>query len=94
VASALLLAGIVSIALRTRKRTVTSGAAGMIGSIVEVVSLADSTEREAWVRVEGELWRAVSDVPLRPGQKVRVTARKGLVLSVASAEAQQGAHRE
>jgi membrane-bound serine protease (ClpP class) len=94
VASALLLAGTIGIALKTRKRAVTSGAAGMIGSVVEVVRVADGAEREGWVRVEGELWRAISDVSLRPGQKVRVMARNGLVLAVASTETQQGAHKE
>lgn len=87
-ASALLVGGTVSIALKTRKRPIRSGAAGMIGSIVEVVNVADDAKRKGWVRIEGELWHAVSDAPLRPTQKVKVVARKGLELTVAPIETQ------
>jgi len=87
-ACALLVAGTVGIALKTRKRAVSSGAATMIDSIVEVVSVADNAEHEGWVRLEGELWHAVSDVPLRRAQKVKVVARKGLVLTVVPMETQ------
>jgi len=90
VTSALLVAGTVGVALKTRKRAVTSGAAGMIGSIVDVVSVAEGAEREGWVRIEGELWRAVSDVPLRRAQKVKVVAREGLAVAVVPMEPQQG----
>jgi membrane-bound serine protease (ClpP class) len=35
------------------------------------------------VRVHSEQWRARSAEPLKQGQRVRVTARDGLVLTVA-----------
>jgi len=43
--------------------------------------------KEGWVIVEGERWRARSDKPLSPGEKVRVVEVDGLVLVVKSAKA-------
>ena len=37
---------------------------------------------DGWARVRSEQWRVQSKVPLRQGQRVRVTARTGLVLVV------------
>lgn len=45
------------------------------------------TGREGWVIVEGERWRARSDKPLNPGEKVRVIEVDGLVLIVKQAKA-------
>ncbi|WP_411816844.1 NfeD family protein [Hyphococcus sp. DH-69] len=42
--------------------------------------------REGWVIVEGERWRARSDKPLSPGDKVRVIEIEGLVLVVKQAK--------
>ena len=35
-----------------------------------------------WARIRSEQWRVQSQVPLKQGQDVRVTARNGLVLTV------------
>lgn len=43
--------------------------------------------KEGWVIVEGERWRARSDKPLSPGDKVRVVEIDGLVLVVKQARA-------
>ncbi len=43
--------------------------------------------KEGWVIVEGERWRARSDKPLSPGDKVRVVEVDGLVLVVKQAKA-------
>ena len=43
--------------------------------------------KEGWVIVEGERWRARSDRPLAPGDKVRVVEIDGLVLIVKQAKA-------
>ncbi len=43
--------------------------------------------KEGWVIVEGERWRARSDKPLSPGDKVRVIEVDGLVLIVKQAKA-------
>lgn len=80
VLSALLIALLVGVALKTRRRAVRSGAAGMIGAVAEML---DDAQGEGWVQLGGETWRVVSDMPLRRAQKVRVVARKGLVLKVA-----------
>ncbi|MEO1014565.1 MAG: nodulation protein NfeD [Pseudomonadota bacterium] len=42
---------------------------------------------EGWVIVEGERWRARSDKPLKPGDKIRVIDVDGLVLVVRQAKA-------
>ena len=79
IVSALLLAGMVGIALKTRRRAVVVGPGDLIGSIAE---MQESTQREGWALLRGETWRVVSNTPLQRGQKVRVVARNGLVLEV------------
>ncbi|MDP3842283.1 MAG: nodulation protein NfeD [Oxalobacteraceae bacterium] len=79
VVSALLLAAMVGVVLKTRRRAVVSGPADLIGSIAEV---QQATQHEGWARLRGETWRVVSDAPLQAAQKVRVVARNGLVLQV------------
>lgn len=88
--SALLVFGVARVAVKTRKRAVTSGAAGMIGQVVPVEDVAAGTGHEGWVRIEGERWHAVSAVPLRQAQSVRVLARRGLNLTVAPVDESQG----
>jgi membrane-bound serine protease (ClpP class) len=41
----------------------------------------------AWARVHGERWQVTSATPLTPGHTVRVTARRGLMLTVVPADA-------
>ena len=82
VTSALLLGGTARLALATRRRPVTSGAAGMIGAVVRVENVAPHDVHAGWVRIEGELWQAVSTRPLSRSHAVRVVGRKGLTLDV------------
>lgn len=79
VTSALLLATIAGIALKTRHRAIQIGPGDLIGSVAEVMH---ATQKESWVHLRGETWRATSKTPLRQAQKVRVVARNGLVLEV------------
>lgn len=44
--------------------------------------------KEGWVIIEGERWRARSDKPLEPGDKVKVVDVDGLVVIVKQAKAQ------
>ena len=81
VTSALLLAATTTVALNTRRRKRVSGLDDMVGSTAEVAAVADAPH-EAWVRLRGETWRVVSSVALQPRQKVRVVARRGLLLEV------------
>ena len=85
VASALLLFATARLALRTRRRPVARGAAGLVGLLATGGRVGQVRGHEAWVRVEGELWRAVSSTVLRPEQTVRVVGRSGLTLEVVPA---------
>jgi membrane-bound serine protease (ClpP class) len=51
----------------------------LLGAAGEV--LADF-QGEGWARVQGETWRVKSAVPLKAGDRVRVTAVDGLVLQI------------
>ena len=73
------LAGIVWMALRSRRHPVVSGREQMIGAVGRVVADFD---REGFVHVHGEQWQAVTDTPLTHGQRVAVTGMQGLVLRV------------
>ncbi|MFL9865353.1 nodulation protein NfeD [Paraburkholderia fungorum] len=46
-----------------------------------------------WAQVQGERWRVSSTAPVAAGHAVRVTARRGLTLTVVPAEAQQQGER-
>ena len=83
VLSALLLATMAGMALKTRRRKVVSGPDDLIGSVAEV--LQATTHHEGWVRLHGEIWRATSSAPLQVAQKVRILARDGSLLQVAPA---------
>jgi membrane-bound serine protease (ClpP class) len=71
--------GTAYLALKSRRQPVVTGREDMKGA--EAVALEDF-EREGWVRVHGERWRARSAVPLRRGERARVTAISGLMLNV------------
>ena len=43
--------------------------------------------KEGWVIIEGERWRARSDKPLQPGDRIRVVEVDGLVVVVKQAKA-------
>jgi membrane-bound serine protease (ClpP class) len=76
---ALVLLAIVSFAVRARRRPVVSGIEGLTREIAEAV---EDFEREGLVRVHGELWSAVSTVPVRAGQRLRIRGVDGLVIRV------------
>jgi membrane-bound serine protease (ClpP class) len=78
-ASALLIFGLVGVALKTRRRAPYGGPDALIGSIAEVVD-------DGWVQIQGENWHVSSSVPLQRTQKVRVIGRDGLILQVAPLE--------
>jgi membrane-bound serine protease (ClpP class) len=78
-AGALVLVGIVSFAVRARRRPVVSGAEGLMLEHAEAV---ESFERQGRVRVHGEIWTAVSRVPVREGQRLRILRVDGLTLEV------------
>jgi membrane-bound serine protease (ClpP class) len=67
------------VAVRARRRPVVTGHEELIGSVGVVLEDAAS---EGWARIRSEQWHVQSPVPLKRGQEVQVTARKGLVLTV------------
>ncbi|MFO1431237.1 MAG: nodulation protein NfeD [Candidatus Competibacteraceae bacterium] len=80
-ASTVLFIGLGNMLLRQRRRPVVTGAEELLGA--GAVALEDfSGTGRVWVHSES--WQAHSDRPLRKGERVRVTGRKGLVLQVQS----------
>jgi membrane-bound serine protease (ClpP class) len=93
VASALLLVGTARLALATRRRPVTSGAAALIGATARVETVAPDGGHQGWIRIEGELWHAACALPLSRSQTVKVVGRKGLMLEVVPVDPAQGGNR-
>jgi membrane-bound serine protease (ClpP class) len=82
VISALCLVALVGVALKSRKRLLVSGDAGLVGSLTTIIRLQADDPLGGWVQLQGEQWQVLSQAPLRPGQRVRVVARHGLRLEV------------
>jgi membrane protein implicated in regulation of membrane protease activity len=59
----------------TQRRRPEVGVEALVGADGEMTD-------PGWVSVNGELWRARSDVPLHAGERVRVRAVEGLTLLV------------
>ncbi len=74
------LLGMMIMLVRMRQRPVVSGRESMIGASAEVL---EDFETQGAVFVHGERWSARSAVPLKRGDRVRVTAVDGLQLQVA-----------
>jgi len=83
VAGALLMVTVLGMALKSRTRPVVSGAEELIGA--EGVAL-EAFEGQGSVRLHGEVWAARSAGTVAKGQRVRVSARHGLVLEVSATE--------
>ncbi len=85
---------VAGMALKARRRPVVSGREALAGAEGEAVEhfRQGLYGHEGRVRVQGELWEARCPVPLRPGQRVLVRGRDGLVLEVEPAPA--GAREE
>lgn len=77
--SAAFFGTVVTLAVRSQLRKPATGAEGLIGEVGE--AMLDFTGRGK-VFVVGETWDAVSSVPVRKGEKVRVEGREGMVLVV------------
>jgi membrane-bound serine protease (ClpP class) len=77
--NALLIVGVLGMALRVRRRRVVTGAEQLVGMQGQVVEWRGGHGR---VRVHGEVWSANAAGPLAPGARVRVDGRDGLTLRV------------
>ena len=62
-----------------RKRRSVCGVSGMLGKVGKVKQW---NKNEGKVFVNGELWKAVSEVPLLPGDRVVIQKVEGLTLKV------------
>ena len=65
--------------IKNRKKRSVCGVTGMLGKVAKVKQWQKT---EGHVFVNGELWRAVSDVPLLPGDKAIIQNVEGLTLRV------------
>ena len=69
----------VGLALRARKRKVTTGGRGLMG---EVGVARTALKPEGDVFIHGEIWKAEADQPIKKGEKVVVTGVEHLTLKV------------
>lgn len=73
----------VAIALRAAVRAAKGGVATGSDALLRAGAVVLSwTDGQGYVHAQGEDWRARSDAPLVPGQRVRIAARDGLTLTV------------
>jgi membrane-bound serine protease (ClpP class) len=79
VATAVFVFAVASAAMRARRRPVVTGVEQMVGSVAVMLSDAHA---DGWAHVNGEQWRVRTHEPLHKGQRVRVTGKEGLVLTV------------
>ncbi|MGQ9425811.1 NfeD family protein [Gilvimarinus sp. F26214L] len=78
-ASVGMLVFVLGMLFKSRQHAVVSGAESLIGAVGTVEQVG---ARGPLVRVQGELWHVRSDLPLRPGDRVKVRALRDLVLTV------------
>jgi membrane-bound serine protease (ClpP class) len=86
-AGALLLLAIVSFAVRARRRPVVTGVEALARETAEAL---EDFVREGRVSVLGETWTAVSDAPVRAGQRLKIRKVDGLTLEVEPAPTPKG----
>jgi len=79
------------LALAAHRRPPVTGKEGLVGAHGEARD-AIASGTPGYVRVRGELWRAISRAPVEPGQAIRVLDINGLTLDVepVTASARQG----
>lgn len=76
-ASAGFLIFVLGMLVRASRRPVVSGREELVGAAGEAL---EDLQGEGWARVHGERWRVRCAVPLKRGERLRVTAIHGLVL--------------
>jgi membrane-bound serine protease (ClpP class) len=79
----LITAFLMSIAVRARRNKIVTGEQGLIGEVgIAQTSLSSAPSPAGKVFVHGELWDAVSAVPVSAGEQVLVRHVEGLTLQV------------
>ncbi|MBY0273526.1 MAG: nodulation protein NfeD [Alphaproteobacteria bacterium] len=71
--------GVIGFAIQARKRKVVSGKEALPSTIAIV---QEDFKTKGWVRVEGELWKARTTIPLQKGEEVQIIKCEGLELTV------------
>jgi membrane-bound serine protease (ClpP class) len=66
--------------LRAQRLPVRAGTETMLGKAAPALTQIDTNNGKIFV--EGELWNAVSDTPIQPGQPAEIVAIDGLTLKV------------
>ncbi len=79
VATAAMVILVLNLLLKSRKQAPVSGPSTLEGETAEVADIHQGTPR---VLLQGEMWQVHSDVPLQPGDRVRVKQARGLILEV------------
>ena len=74
-----LFAIVLVMALKARKRPVVSGQEELVGAIAEATQ---DFEQQGYVHLHGESWNAVSQTPVKKGDKMKVTRLDGLTVHV------------
>lgn len=69
----------IGMAVRTHRKKPATGKEGMIGEIGEAFTAINP---EGKIKLHGEFWKAMSDQPIKKGQKVQVTKYDGVTLQV------------
>ena len=77
----LIVLGLGRLALQAQRQPSLSGTDAMIGAEGRALTAVGPSE-PGQITVHGEIWRAVSDHPVFPGQRLRVRAAAGLTLRV------------
>lgn len=79
-AAGLIIIGIISFAIRARRRPVVTGSEQLVGS--QGYAQIDFVGRQGTVRVNSESWNAESPTTLHAGDPVKIVGRHGLKLIV------------
>ena len=77
--SALVFTVVIGMAIKARRRPVVSGLEELVGAKASVL---DDFDRQGRVSIHSETWQALSNAPMRKGQRVKVSAIEGLTLRV------------
>lgn len=83
IATGLITVFLTSVVIKVHRKKAISGKEGLIGQ--EAEAIANINDKEGKVFIHGEIWKAISDEPIKKGKKVTVVEIKGLVLKVKEA---------
>lgn len=85
--SAVFCVVVINLALRSLRKKIVTGREALVGEEGHVLEYdAD----EIMVKIQGEIWKASAESPLKIGQRVRVIRVSGLLLSVEPSDTKDG----